>query len=243
MEFDVFEYTSQGGRSYNEDSVGSCFNSEGGIFIVADGLGGHNRGEEASAAAVETIISGWDFNAEDMPAQINEKFEAANQKILELQQEKRCVMKTTAAVLAVSGNKAVMANSGDSRVYFFHKNELHSYTNDHSVAYKKYKAGEITRKQIGTDEDQSCLLRNLGGADRYLPDITECDVPLESGDAFMLCSDGAWEYLKDTEILIDLLKSKSAEHWAELLMLRIMDRIRNGKNDNLSIITVMIDFR
>ncbi len=240
MKLDVFEYTSKGGRSYNEDYVGSCFNSEGGIFIVADGLGGHNLGEEASAAAVETIISGWDFNADDMSTQIKEKFEAANQKILELQHKNQCVMKTTAAVLAVNGNKAVMANSGDSRVYFFHKNELHSYTNDHSVAYKKYKAGEITREQIGTDEDQSCLLRNLGGTDRYLPDITECDVSLESGDAFMLCSDGAWEYLKDMEILIDLLKAENARHWTELLILRIMERLNGENNDNLSIISVMI---
>lgn len=241
MKFDVFEYTSQGGREHNEDSLGTSFNSEGGIFVVADGLGGHYMGEVASSAAVETIVSDWDFNTEDIPAQINDKIEAANNRILELQQESKCVMKTTAAVLAVSGDKAVMANSGDSRVYFFHKNELHSYTNDHSVAYKKYKAGEITRDQIGMDEDQSCLLRSLGGAERYMPDITECDVPVEAGDAFMICSDGAWEYLRDMEILIDLLKAESAKHWAELLLLRIMGRLKNNNNDNLSIITIMID--
>lgn len=240
MKFDVYEYTSQGGRNYNEDSVGSYYNSNGGIFVVADGLGGHSRGEEASAVAVETIIDGWELNAKDMFAQFNAKFSEANVKILELQKLRKCVMKTTAAVLAIDGEKAVMANTGDSRVYFFHKKELHAYTNDHSVAYKKYKSGEITREQIATDDDQSCLLRAIGSEERYQPEIIECNVPIVSGDAFMLCSDGAWEYLRDTEILIDLLKSQTAKRWSELLMLRIMERIGNAENDNLSIITVII---
>lgn len=66
MKFDVFEYSSKGGRGYNEDCVGSRINENGGIFAVADGLGGHNRGEVASSAAVETIVSGWDFSRENM---------------------------------------------------------------------------------------------------------------------------------------------------------------------------------
>lgn len=241
MTFDVYEYTSPGGRDYNEDSLGSSCSENGGIFVVADGLGGHALGEKASAAAVETIVTDWNVDAESISDQINEKIEAANQKILEMQKEEKCIMKTTAAVLAISGNKAVMANSGDSRVYYFHKNTLKTHTNDHSVAYKKYKAGEITREQIAFDEDQSCLLRSLGGEDRYMPDITEIDNDIESGDAFILCSDGAWEYLLDEEMMIDLLKSETAKEWSELLMLRIMERLGEVKNDNLSILTVMVN--
>ena len=239
MRLDVFEYTSKGGRSYNEDSLGSNFDENGGIFVVADGLGGHNRGEVASSAAVETIISGWNTKSENMEQQVAEKIETANQRILAIQKETNTVMKTTVAVLALGGNKAVLANSGDSRVYFIHKNELYAVTSDHSVAFKKYKAGEITRDQIGSDEDQSCLLRCLGGVDRYQPDVCEFDVPVETGDAFLLCSDGAWEFLRDEEILIDYLKSDNACRWTELLLLRAMERI-NGGNDNLSVLTVMV---
>lgn len=239
MRLDVFEYTSKGGRSYNEDSLGSQIDENGGIFVVADGLGGHNRGEVASAAAVETIISGWNPQPEIIAQQVTARIEAANQRILAIQQETNTVMKTTVAVLALCGNKAVLANSGDSRVYFIHKNELYAVTSDHSVAFKKYKAGEITRDQIGSDEDQSCLLRCLGGVDRYQPDVCEFDVPVETGDAFLLCSDGAWEFLRDEEILIDYLKSDSACRWTELLLLRTMERI-NGGNDNLSVLTVMV---
>lgn len=237
--FDVFSYTNQGSRSYNEDSVGSCFRDDCGIFVVADGLGGHALGEVASARAVEIITSGWDVHTDDPAAQMRQKLAEANQSILQLQREKNAIMKTTAAVLAIRGSQAVWANVGDSRVYFIHQNSLHACTHDHSVAYKKYQAGEITREQIATDEDQSSLLRTLGSEDRSEPEIYTGDVPLERGDAFFLCSDGAWEYLLDEEILIDYLKAQSAEHWAELMMLRMIDRVK-GNHDNLSLLTVML---
>lgn len=239
MMFDVFEYSNQGGRSYNEDSIGSSYDDNSGIFVVADGLGGHALGEEASAIAVETIISEWNSSEENVSAHLKEKIAEANQNILRFQKEKNAIMKTTVAVLAVDGDQAIWANVGDSRVYFIHKNCLYAYTSDHSVAYKKYKAGEITREQIATDEDQSRLLRSLGGESRNEPDMHATDVPLEAGDAFFLCSDGAWEYLLDEEIVIDFLKSETAEQWAELMMLRIMERV-NGENDNLSLLTVIM---
>ena len=245
MMFDVFEYTNQGGRSYNEDSIGSSYDGASGIFVVADGLGGHALGEEASAAAVETILTGWNAPEEDSThentvEQLKKRIADSNRNILQIQKEKDAVMKTTVAALAVNGDQAVWANVGDSRVYFIHGNRIHAYTNDHSVAYKKYKAGEITREQIGTDEDHSRLLRSLGSEERYEPEIYVADVPLEPGDAFFLCSDGAWEYLLDEEILIDFLKSETAQDWAELMMLRIMERI-DGENDTLSLLTVILE--
>ena len=128
---------------------------------------------------------------------------------------------------------------GDSRVYFIHDDRLHAYTNDHSVAYMKYRAGEITREQRATDEDQSRLLRSLGSEERNEPDVYAADVALAPGDAFFLCSDGAWEYLQDEEILIDYLKAETAADWAELMLLRIMERV-DGENDNLSLVTVIL---
>jgi serine/threonine protein phosphatase PrpC len=241
MRFDVFEYSNKGGRSYNEDSVGSSFYDDGrGTFVVADGLGGHLLGERASETAVEVITSLQpSTEEEELTQQLCGKIAEANQEILRLQQEVNSVMKTTVAALVISGVNAVWANVGDSRVYFIHQNSLYAYTNDHSVAFKKYKAGEITREQLATDEDQSRLLRSLGSEERYEPEVYKADVPLEQGDAFFICSDGAWEYLKDEEILIDFLKAESAERWAELMMLRIMGRI-NRDNDNLSLLTLIL---
>ncbi len=239
MNFDVFEYSNKGGRSYNEDSVGSRYDQGGGIFVVADGLGGHLLGEEASATAVKTILSDWNFRAEDIKAQLNEKIVQANCNILQVQKEKNAILKTTVAALAITGTDMAWANSGDSRVYFIRGGKLQFCTNDHSVAFKKYKAFEITREQIATDEDQSRLLRTLGSEERYEPELYSGQSAPQPGDAFLLCTDGAWEYLKDEEIVIDCLKSENSQRWTELLLLRIMERIK-GENDNLSLVTVKI---
>ena len=239
MIFDEYEYTNKGGRLYNEDSIGARQIGEAGIFVVADGLGGHQFGEVASACVRDTLLDGWSPQESDRAEWLTLQIKEANDQVLRLQQEKNSVLKSTVVSLAIDGEQAVWANIGDSRLYYLHQSEIYQITEDHSVAYKKYKAGEITREQIGQDEDQSCLLRSVGSKERYEPDVCVSNVPLESGDAFLLCSDGVWEYLKDEEILIDYLKSKTAKDWAELLLVRMMARIDEG-NDNLSILTLIL---
>lgn len=239
MIFDEFTFTNQGGRSYNEDSVGSRQDGGCGIFVVADGLGGHQFGEVASACVRDVLLEGWQPNEANRQEWIKMQIAEANKRVLAIEQDRKCVLKSTVAALAIDGERAVWANVGDSRLYYLHQSGIAGVTEDHSVAYKKFKAGEITREQIGQDEDQSCLLRSIGGEDRNEPDVYESDFPLEPGDAFLLCSDGVWEYVKDEEILIDYLKAETSKDWAELLLLRLMDRI-DGKNDNLTLITLML---
>lgn len=239
MILDVCEYTNKGGRDYNEDNVGSLFEGDRGIFAVCDGLGGHLKGELASESAVNVILSGWRGFGSDPAEQMKELISAANSELLAVQKQQNAMLKSTAAVLAVEEDKAVWCNTGDSRVYYFHNSELCAYTEDHSVAYKKYKAGEITRDMLGTDEDQSRLLRALGSPDRFMPDVYTAPNLLTRGDAFLLCSDGAWEYLRDEEILIDLLKATDSQKWLELLLMRIIERA-DGENDNLSLIAVRL---
>lgn len=240
MEFDVYEYTNRGGREYNEDAAGHSVIGENGVFVVADGLGGHQFGALAASCVRDTVLGAFDGNF-DLPAGewLAGRLAEANRKILEIQSEKDAVLKSTAVALAVDGAKAVWANVGDSRLYFLHEGGIRAVTNDHSVAYKKYKAGEITREQIAADEDQSALLRALGSEDRSEAEIYDMDVTLVPGDAFMLCTDGMWEYILDEEVLIDYLKSDSAEQWAEYLLLRLMDRVMED-HDNLTLLTLMI---
>lgn len=239
MIFDSYTYTSQGGRAYNEDSVGVRQDGQDGIFVVADGLGGHRFGKVASAYVKDALLEGWQPGEGDIAAWIRQQIAGVNRQVLALSQERKSVMKSTVVVLVIEGEQAVWANVGDSRLYYLHRDCIRNVTEDHSVAYKKYKAGEILREQIGQDEDQSCLLRAIGSEDRSEPDVHVCDVPLEAGDAFLLCTDGTWEYLRDEEILIDLLKAKTAKEWAELLLLRVMERI-DGENDNLTLLTLML---
>lgn len=239
MIFDEFKYTNQGGRSYNEDSVGSKICENSGLFVVADGLGGHQFGEVASACVRDTLLENFQPLEENRKEWLVDRIAEANRRVLAKQQERNSVLKSTVVALAIDETQAVWANVGDSRLYYLHDSAIYSYTEDHSVSYKKYKAGEITREQICMDEDQSRLLRSIGSEDRNEPDVRSCDVPLESGDAFLLCSDGVWEYLKDEEILIDLLKAKNAKEWGELLLLRMMPRI-GTENDNLTLLTLML---
>lgn len=239
MQFDVYTFSSQGGREYNEDSVGYSVEGDSGIFVVADGLGGHSYGELASACVRDTLIQDWRRECPDRRTWLEERITEANRKILDIQSEKGTVLKSTAAVLTIDGPNAVWAHVGDSRIYHIHGGWIKSVTQDHSVAYKKFRAGEITRDEIAFDEDQSRLLRTLGGDDRYEPEIYVPDTAPESGDGFFLCSDGAWEFLRDGEIPIDMLKADSARRWAELLLLRMMDRI-TPVNDNLTLLTLMV---
>ena len=239
MIFDTYMFSSAGGRSYNEDTAGFLKDDGGAIFVVADGLGGHSFGELASACVKDTVLENWASGDDDRASWLSERAAEANRRILALQDEKNSVLKSTLAVLAIDGVQASLAHTGDSRIYYLHRGWVSGVTEDHSVAYKKFKAGEISRDAIAWDEDQSCLLRALGGKERYEPDVEILEDPVEAGDAFLLCTDGVWEYLRDGEVAIDLLKAENAQQWAELLLLRMMDRISVG-NDNLTVVTVMI---
>ena len=241
MKMDGFLYTSQGGRKYNEDSVSFRCEGDTGIFVAADGLGGHDNGALASSCVVDTLLEAWNAKSqagEERRQWLLLQIEQANQKLLTLQKEANSRMRSTVSALLIDGGQAVWGHVGDSRLYYCHDSGICRVTEDHSVAYKKYKAGEITKQQIGQDEDQPSLLRALGNPDRNEPDLD--GAALENGDAFLLCTDGVWEYLDDEEILIDLLKAETAQEWAELLLLRVIARVRPD-HDNLSLITVLIE--
>lgn len=259
MKFDIFEYTSRGGRAVNEDCVDHRIFGDTAVLTVADGLGGHSLGEVASAVTVNTVLSSLESALENfrpiieapivetqnsdgeknLEKIIEEAIEKANDAILSIQQEKGQVLKSTLAMLLVTPLNIVLANVGDSRVYMLRQGEITEYTADHSVAYKKYKAGEITREEIGFDEDQSALLRTLGSDDRHEPSIYNLNLVPQKGDAFLLCSDGFWEYVKDLEIEVDYAKSENAKEWALKLLTRAMDRV-DGDNDNITVLTVIV---
>ena len=238
MKLDSFTYSVTGGRDENQDCVGKCETETAGIYVVADGLGGHRFGRQAAECVVNTLLKAWNPDADMDEAVLTEQIGAANQAVLALQQENTGTTKSTVVALTIRNKKAVWGNSGDSRIYYIHSDRLTKITEDHSVAYKKYKAGEITRDEIATDEDQSSLLRALGNTARWEPD-TYCEENITGGDAFLLCSDGFWEYVMDEEILVDFLKSRTAKEWAQQMLLRAAERINPG-NDNLSLITVIV---
>ena len=235
MKLTAYSYTNQGGRDHNEDSV-RCL-TEAGVFVLADGLGGHQCGEVASGLAADVIAAGC-AEAAPTPASLLELFQKANEAILDAQKTPgREDMKTTAVALSIQNEKAIWAHIGDSRLYHFSDGAVTPLTRDHSVTYRKYLGGEITYMDICHDDDRSSLLRVLGKSP-CVPETAEKTV--KAGDAFLLCSDGFWEYIYDQEMLADRLKAEMPEQWAQLMLLRHIRRTPPG-NDNFSLITVFVE--
>ena len=158
MEIQYAYCTFSGDRKYNEDSVKAVETEKGYCFLVADGLGGHGGGEQASQMAAQVICRSWDSRADkDMLTGLIRK---ANEAVLAIQTP-ACAMKTTAVVLTVEDNKAVWAHVGDSRLYHFYNGKLVFQTKDHSVAQMGVLLGDITPDEIRFHPDRSRVLRAL----------------------------------------------------------------------------------
>lgn len=208
QELDFAFYSDVGGRTNNEDSFLSKKISNGYLFIVADGLGGHDDGEMASKLAVNSIK---DYLVNTESKSIYEAIEFANNKVLEMQSKYSSKMKTTIALAYVTDNKTVIAHIGDSRVYAFKNGKIVHQTIDHSASQLAVSVGEIRPEDIRNHEDRNVILRAIGANKRIKVDVFE--MGCNDLDALLLCSDGFWEYVLETEMESELLCSISAEKW------------------------------
>jgi serine/threonine protein phosphatase PrpC len=227
-----FTYSGIGGREKNEDFAGTVERRNGGLFAVADGLGGHSHGETASKLAVGELLK---YDIKD-PKDMEFAFQNAQASLLRAHAEFPGA-RTTAVLLSIGGSTAFWGHVGDTRLYYFSNGRLAAFTSDHTVGYRKYACGEISHNEIAWDDDRSNLLNVMGG--KVCRPTIGSETKLSDGDAFLLCSDGFWEYLYDEELLIDLLKSQTPRAWAEYLLLRHVHRAPAG-NDNFSLLTVFV---
>ena len=236
MRINAYTYTNKGGRDHNEDSLRAS--AEAGVFVLADGLGGHRSGEVASALAADAIFSGMARDASLEEDGLLSLFQSANEELLRQQaQPGREEMRTTAVALKLAEGQAVWGHIGDSRLYRFSGGELAGVTADHSVTYRKYLGGEISYMDVYHDDDRSRLLRVLG-KEPCRPEAGQAAV--SPGDAFLLCSDGFWEFVYNEEIQADLCRARTPEEWAEGMLLRHIRRTPPG-SDNFSLITVFVE--
>lgn len=242
MTYQTAVITQQGGRLYNEDSLGHFVLDEGfGCWVVADGLGGHGGGDVASKLAVEKMLAGFKDRPQITSDLLNELFEEAQIAIIAQQKVTLTLneMQTTGVVLLVAGNEALWGHVGDSRLYYFSGGKLQKQTSDHSVPQLLVKAGEIGLSDIRFHEDRNRLLRSIGGSESVKPFIEKQAIEIQSGDAFLLCTDGFWEYVFEDEMVSDLIDSDTAEQWLKLLVQRLQSRAPEN-NDNYSAITIKV---
>lgn len=238
-----YAYISEcGGREINEDSV--FVRSENGRLaaVVADGLGGCGQGKTASEAAVKTISENFDKVTSLNIGQMNEVLEQANQSILACQ-TRTTKMKSTAVVFAadIEKRRYIWAHIGDSRLYHFVNGRIASQTKDHSVSQIKVEMGEITEAQIRSDTDRSRLVRALGVDEEKLkPSVSPIYSVKKKNDvnAFLICSDGFWQYVSEEEMEETLLSSNSPDEWLNKMQNMLFSRLCSGA-DNYSAIVLM----
>lgn len=230
-------YTNIGGREENEDYVQIVTAGGGSICCsVADGLGGHGGGRIASQTASGIICSGWKPGTG--AARLDELFQEAHRAVLK-RQDRLCSMKTTVVVLSVCGRKAAWAHVGDSRLYRFDGGTLAFQTRDHSLPQVAVQLGEITPEQIRFHPDRNRVLRALGQEGDL--NVATGEEDLRKGHhAFLLCSDGFWEYVYESEMISELHSASSPGDWLER-MRRYIDKRAGDDNDNNTAAAVWVE--
>lgn len=231
-----------GNRPYNEDSFGTKVLQGDCLFALADGLGGHGKGEVASAIAIGQSLDTFETETERGEGLLPSCVLASQYALLEAQrlEELQDQMKTTLVLLRVAGEMAQWIHVGDSRLYCFQEGGQMLRTLDHSVPQMLVAAGELRERDIRFHEDRNRLVRVLG-MEWDAPKYTLSDrMPLAAPTSFLLLSDGFWEYISDKQMQRCLRRAPTPEAWLEG-MRRIVQR--NGKRrdmDNYTAIAVYI---
>ena len=230
-------FAMQGSRTYNS------LPQEFGLFVVADGMGGHANGQDASRLAIQTIIdymlpkisTNKQMDDEAFLTLLRDGVQYANQAVHQRNLEERADMGTTMTAALVVGATAYVANVGDSRTYLYREPEgLTKITHDHSVVASLVEAGIIKPDDIYTHPKRNQIYRSLG--EKPTVDVDSFRVPLQPGDKLLLCSDGLWDMIRDPEIqrLMSLPTPDPTKTGKDL----IQAALEGGGEDNVSVIIV-----
>jgi len=240
-------------REGNEDffSVQDPF----GLYMVADGMGGHLAGEVASRVAVEIINKSfikWSeiqappdeifgFPDESLSREGNYilgSIRLANRVIYELasEYEQYNGMGTTIVGLLVASGRIVAANVGDSRMYLVRDNRIERMSKDHTIVAEHVEMGVMTEKEAARSPLRHILTRNLGSSENVDAEIFEIEPSSE--DLFILCSDGLTDLATDEEILKIALKESDPQRLPRRLIDLALER---GAHDNTTVVTVFLD--
>ncbi|NEP09001.1 MAG: Stp1/IreP family PP2C-type Ser/Thr phosphatase [Symploca sp. SIO2C1] len=226
-------------RTVNQDNY--YIDPDGRFFIVADGMGGHAGGQEASQLATKAIQTHLDefWKSPTSSSELLEQaIDKANEAIIEDQQDhpERADMGTTAVVVLFRQQHCWLGHVGDSRIYRLRNSELKQITEDHTWVAKAMKAGDITPEQARSHPWRHVLSQCLGRKDLHQVDVQSIDV--ESGDRLLLCSDGLTEELSDT-LIADYLQPDLDEKEAAAKLVEAAKE--NGGRDNITVVIAEIE--
>jgi serine/threonine protein phosphatase PrpC len=212
-----------------------------GLFIIADGMGGHGNGQEASQLAIramrESILMTLQLGIEDeaLPELLSEAVQSANRSIYKRNQQRHADMGTTTTAALLWGTTAYIANVGDSRTYIYREVDgLTQVTQDHSTVARLVKRGAISVGDVYTHPKRNEIYRSLGNHPTV--EVDTFTVTVQPGDILLLCSDGLWEMVRDAEIE-EILRS-SASFCSQLCAMLVQAALNRGGKDNISVIAV-----
>jgi len=235
VKFSVFQVSRKGGRLKNEDRMGYCYTRESGLFVLADGMGGHPEGEVAAQLALQTIAALYQREArpvlKDVKAFLSTALMAAHQQVMRYAGNKAMLdtPRTTVVAAVLQGNTATWVHCGDSRLYLVRNGELVVRTRDHSHA-------ERPRPGAGPEAvNRNLLLTCLGSPTPPLFDISE-PMTLQQGDKIMLCSDGLWGVMDEMQIVSVLAAQRVSDAAPELVEMAL--RRGGAHGDNVTMIAL-----
>ena len=206
MQFSVYQQTHIGGRKVNQDRMGYSFTRDALLLVLADGMGGHLRGEIAATIALQTLSMMFRMQARPYVKKperfLEEALNQAHWDILAYAESHKLpeTPRTTVVACLVQHNSAVWAHCGDSRLYWVRRNQVLARTRDHSHLEYLIERGKATEADRNTHPDRNKLYNCLGAGQAPRIDISR-QASLEPGDTLLLCSDGLWGMLPETEIV------------------------------------------
>lgn len=227
-------------RNTNQDYV-FCSNNPIGslsnLFLVADGMGGHNAGDYASKCCVENIVAAIEQSNLKSPISILEQaMQKANAAVYETAESDVALqgMGTTVVAVTIIGTEMYIANVGDSRAYLI-REYIHQVTEDHSWVEEMVRKGEIDRKDARLHEKKNVITRAIGTGPMVQADFYE--ISLEDGDIVAMCTDGLSNMVEDDEIYEIVKNSETLESAGKEL---VRTANANGGKDNIGLILVQI---
>lgn len=234
-------------RALNEDAL--LADDELGLYVVCDGVGGHAKGEVASNEAASMVVGYVREGRSTIEAYrtaVTRQTTASLRRLLESAVQHACYMvfglaeldpnqrgmATTLSALLLAGERALLAQVGDSRIYLLRDGKATQLTEDHTLINAKLKKGLVTPDQAKTMKGKNVITRAVGHRDYVEVDLVE--LPLAAGDRFLLCSDGLHGYLEDGEIEQIL----AAGDMQEAPRRFVEHANRRGGKDNISVVLV-----
>ena len=233
MGLDFSIRTDKGKRKVNEDYA-LCVRRKDGIclFIVADGLGGHGRGDEASRFVTEFFRDSFITAKEVDEGFLSKTFREAQAALIEKKnqsEDPELAQLTTAAVLLIDDECYQYGWSGDSRVYVFEDRKAVLRTADHSVPQLLFESGEIGEDEIRKHPDRNKIISAFGiRSEDFVYTVSPVEKYSEKND-FLLCTDGLWEYVLEEEMEKELEKTDKAAKWLD----RLFDCVQKQEFSNI----------